>query len=50
MAELLVEDYEIEMIIKAQVASEWEMRWRSIRDDIENTKVVAYNMRNLMPS
>lgn len=50
MAELLVEDYEIEMIIKVQVASEWETRLRGTRDDIENTKVVAYNMRNLMPS
>lgn len=50
MAEIFVEDYEIEMIVKAQVASEWASRSRGIRDDIENTKVVAYNMRNLMPS
>lgn len=46
-AELMCEDLEAEMVMKAQVAEEYTTLFRSVRDDIENAKVVAYNLRAL---
>jgi hypothetical protein len=47
-AELLCEDLEAETVIKAQVADEYNTLFRSVRDDVENAKVVAYNLRAIM--
>lgn len=47
-AELQCEDLEADMAMKAQVAEEYVTLFRSVRDDIENAKVVAYNLRALM--
>jgi hypothetical protein len=47
-AELLCEDLEADMVMKAQVADEYNTLFRSVRDDVENAKVVAYNLRALM--
>jgi hypothetical protein len=47
-AELLCEDLEADTVIKAQVADEYNTLFRSVRDDVENAKVVAYNLRALM--
>lgn len=44
-AELMCEELEADMVMKAQVADEFSTRFRSVRDDIENAKVVAYNLR-----
>lgn len=45
MAELLCEDLEADSVTRAQVADEFSTLFRNIRDDIENAKVVAYNLR-----
>lgn len=47
-AELQCEELEADMAMKAQVAEEYVTLFRSVRDDIENAKVVAYNLRALM--
>jgi hypothetical protein len=47
-AELLCEDLEADMVMKSQVADEYNTLFRSVRDDVENAKVVAYNLRALM--
>lgn len=47
-AELQCEELEANMAMKAQVAEEYVTLFRSVRDDIENAKVVAYNLRALM--
>jgi len=47
-AELLCEDLEADMVMKSQVADEYNTLFRSVRDDVENDKVVAYNLRALM--
>jgi hypothetical protein len=44
-AELQCEALEAEMAVKAQVVEELNTLFRSVRDDIENAKVVAYNLR-----
>ena len=46
-AELMCEDLEADMVMCAQVADEYTTLFRSVRDDIENAKVVAYNLRAL---
>lgn len=46
-AELLCEELEAVMVMKAQVADEYNTLFRAVRDDIENAKVVAYNLRAL---
>lgn len=47
-AELQCEELEADMSMKAQVSEEYVTLFRSVRDDIENAKVVAYNLRALM--
>jgi len=47
-AELQCEELEADMAMKAQVSDEYNTLFRSVRDDIENAKVVAYNLRALM--
>lgn len=47
-AELQCEELEANMAMKTQVAEEYVTLFRSVRDDIENAKVVAYNLRALM--
>ena len=47
-AELLCEDLEAEMVMKQQVAEEFTSVFRSVRDDVENAKTVAYNLRALV--
>lgn len=47
-AELLCEDLEADMVMKAQVVDEYTSLFRSIRDDIENVKTISYNVRALM--
>lgn len=44
-AELLCEELEADMTMKQQVADEYSTLFRSVRDDVENAKVVAYNLR-----
>jgi hypothetical protein len=44
-AELQCEALETEMVTKGQIVDELNTRFRSVRDDIENAKVVAYNLR-----
>ncbi len=44
-AEIAVEEIEADMVMKQQVADEYNTLFRSVRDDIENAKVVAYNLR-----
>ena len=46
-AELMCEELEADMVMKAQVEAEYTTLFRSVRDDIENAKVVAYNLRAL---
>lgn len=47
-AELLCEALEAEMVMKQQVADEFQSLFRNVRDDVENAKVIAYNLRSLM--
>lgn len=47
-AELLCEDLEADMVIKQQVVEEYSSLFRAIRDDIENAKTIAFNLRSLM--
>jgi len=47
-AELLCEDLEADMVMKAQIVDEYSNLFRTIRDDVENAKTVAYNLRALM--
>jgi hypothetical protein len=47
-AELLCENLEADMVMKAQVVDEYTSLFRSVRDDIENVKTIAYNVRALM--
>lgn len=47
-AELQCEELEADMVVKAQIAEEFVTLFRSIRDDVENAKVAAYNLRALM--
>jgi hypothetical protein len=44
-AELMCEELEADMVMRQQVADEYATLFRAIRDDIENAKTVAYNMR-----
>ena len=44
-AEILCEELESDMVIKNQIESEYTTLFRSIRDDVENAKTVAYNLR-----
>jgi hypothetical protein len=44
-AELMCEELEADMMMKQQVADEYSTLFRSVRDDVENAKVVAYNLR-----
>lgn len=46
-AELQCEELEADMAMKQQVADEFNTLFRSVRDDIENAKVVSYNLRSL---
>lgn len=46
-AELMCEDLEADWAMRQQVAEEFTTLFRSIRDDIENAKVVSYNLRAL---
>jgi hypothetical protein len=45
MAEITCEELEADMIIKNQIEAEYTTLFRSIRDDVENAKTVAYNLR-----
>jgi hypothetical protein len=47
-AELLCEDLEADMVMKAQIVDEYSNLFRTVRDDVENAKTVAYNLRALM--
>lgn len=47
-AELLCEELEADVMVKQQVADEYQSLFRAIRDDVENAKAVAYNLRSLM--
>jgi hypothetical protein len=47
-AELLCEDLEADMVMKLQVADEFVSVFRAVRDDVENAKTVAYNLRALI--
>lgn len=47
-AELQCEQLEADMVMRQQVADEYNTLFRSVRDDVENAKVVAYNLRALM--
>lgn len=47
-AELLCEDLEADMVIKQQIVEEYSSLFRAIRDDIENAKTIAFNLRSLM--
>lgn len=47
-AELLCEELEAEMVMRQQVADEFVSVFRSVRDDVENAKTVAYNLRALI--
>lgn len=47
-AELLCEDLEADMVMKQQVVDEYNSLFRAVRDDVENAKTVAYNLRSLM--
>lgn len=44
-AELMCEDLEADVMMKQQVADEFSTLFRAVRDDVENAKVVAYNLR-----
>lgn len=46
-AELTCEDLEADMVMKQQVADEYSSLFRSVRDDIDNAKTAAYNLRTL---
>lgn len=46
-AELMCEELEAKVITLEKVAEEYNTLFRSVRDDIENAKVVAYNLRVL---
>lgn len=46
-AELMCEELEADMVMKQQVADEYSSLFRSVRDDIDNAKTVAYNLRTL---
>ena len=46
-AELMCEDLEARAIIAEKSAEEFVTLYRSVRDDMENAKVVAYNLRVL---
>lgn len=46
-AELLCEELEADMVMKQQVADEYSSLFRSVRDDIDNAKTAAYNLRTL---
>lgn len=47
-AELLCEELEADLVMKQQVADEFSTLFRSVRDDLENAKAVAFNLRSLM--
>ena len=47
-AELLCEDLEADMVMKSQIVEEYSSLFRSIRDDVENAKTIAYNLRSLI--
>lgn len=47
-AELLCEELEADVMVKQQVADEYQSLFRAIRDDVDNAKAVAYNLRSLM--
>lgn len=47
-AELLCEDLEAAYVMATQVADEYSTLFRNARDDVENAKTVAYNLRALM--
>lgn len=47
-AELLCEELEADMVMKAQISEEYSTLFRSVRDDTENAKVVSYNLRALL--
>ena len=46
-AELLCEDLEAEMVMRQQVAEEYSSLFRATRDDVDNLKTVAFNLRAL---
>lgn len=47
-AELLCEDLEADMAMKQQVVDEYNSLFRAVRDDVENAKTIAFNIRALM--
>lgn len=47
-AEIECEDLESEYLVAQQVLKEFDATVRNVRDDIENAKTVAYNLRTLM--
>lgn len=46
-AELLCEELETDMVMKQQVADEYASLFRATRDDLDNVKTVAFNLRAL---
>lgn len=46
-AELLTEELEADYVMRQQVADEYSTLFRSIRDEMEASKVIAYNVRTL---
>lgn len=46
-AELECEDLEADMVMKQQVSDEYTTLFRAARDDVENVKTVAFNLRAL---
>ena len=47
-AELLCEELEADMVMKQQVADEYQSLFRTVRDEVDNAKAVAFNLRSLM--
>lgn len=47
-AELTCEELEADMVMKQQIVDEFTTLLRTVRDDIENAKTAAYNVRALM--
>lgn len=46
-AELQCEELEADYVLAQQVADEYNTLFRSVRDDVDNAKTVAYNLRTL---
>lgn len=44
-AELLCEELEADMVMKQQVSEEYSSLFRAARDDVDNVKTIAFNLR-----